>query len=93
MRRPKAKLWGGAGGGSLTMSAKMAAALTPRYVLQSQPCPPHHLTARNRGRPAPGAAPPRPGPGAEPELRTPGPPSPDPRFLAEVPSRLGYLAT
>lgn len=41
----------------------MAAALTPRYVLRSQPCPPHHLTARNRGRPAPGAAPPPPGRG------------------------------
>lgn len=56
-RQPlKAKASAGAGGGvggSLALPDKMAAALTPSYVLLSQPCP-HHLTAGNGGRSAAG---------------------------------------
>lgn len=79
-------LGGGGGRGSLALSAKMAAALTPSYVLQSQPCP-HHLTARNRGRSAAGSpggsaglgggrgagASPAPGPQAAAAGASPGP--------------------
>lgn len=73
-------------GGSLALPDKMAAALTPSYVLLSQPCP-HHLTAGNGGRSA--AGPPRGlrGTGrAEPELRLP---TPSFGSLGKVPAHQG----
>lgn len=81
-QHPKAEPCGGCRGG-LVPAAKMAAALTPSYVLRSQPCPHHHhhhhhLTAGNcsgcRGSAGRG------GGGAEPGLRLPVP-SPSPQFV------------
>lgn len=77
---PKPSLPGG--GGGLVLSAKMAAALTPSYVLRSQPCPHHHhhhhLTAGNCSGSRGSAG--RGGGGAEPELRLPLP-TPSPQFV------------